>query len=272
MCLIAFSWMPGADMPLLLLANRDEYYARPSAPAEWWPEAPGVWAGRDLEAGGTWLGVSRAGRFAALTNFRDGRAQRASARSRGQLVAEYLAGSMPVADYMRHVAETGEAYNGFNLVAGTIYGEAGGPPELWYCGNQPGGEARPLSAGLYGLSNAVLDTPWPKLTRLKERLAGVGTASDDLVDACMAFLSDPTPAADDDLPATGVPLESERMLSPVFIVTPAYGTRAQTVLRADGTGLIEATERSFDNAARALALQPGALRRMRFRMSEAGGR
>ncbi|GAA5236184.1 NRDE family protein [Verticiella sediminum] len=270
MCLIAFSWMPGSDMPLLLLANRDEFYARPTAPAEWWAEAPGVWAGRDLQAGGTWMGVTQTGRFAALTNFRDGRALRLAASSRGHLVADFLAGDVPTDVYMRGVSANGGAYNGFNLVAGSIYGTAAEPAQLWYCGNQPGGQARALAPGLYGLSNAVLDTPWPKLTRLKARLAGVSTGNDDLIDASMAFLSDPTPAEDDALPATGVPLERERMLSPIFIVTPEYGTRAQTVLRADGSGRIDATERSYESAAAAKALLPDTLRRMRFRVQRPG--
>ncbi len=264
MCLIAFSWNPGSDMPLLMLANRDEYYARPSAPAEWWAEPAGIWAGRDLQAGGTWLGVSQSGRFAALTNFRTGLPQNLDARSRGELVAAYLADDLDPQEYTRQVMAQAGSYNGFNLVLGEVYGSASRPPALWYCGNQPGAEARSLPAGLYGLSNAVLDTPWPKLTRLKARLAGVGDAREDLVDACLAFLSDPTPAEDAELPVTGVSQEWERALSPVFIVGPAYGTRAQTVVRADAGGLIEATERSFDSAAQASALQPGLVRHMRW--------
>lgn len=264
MCLIAFSWNPGTDMPFLLLANRDEFYARPSAPAEWWTDAPGVWAGRDLRAGGTWLGVTRTGRFAALTNFRDGRPQSVRAHSRGDLVAAYLASAVSPADYAQDVMARGRNYNGFNLVVGEIYGAPGRAPAIWYCGNQADAQARDLPPGLYGLSNAVLDTPWPKLTRLKDRLAGVGPAREELVDACMAFLSDPTPADEGELPATGVSAEWERALSSIFIVSPTYGTRAQTVLRADADGRIEATERSYESQEQAAGLQPAAVRRMRF--------
>lgn len=251
-------------MPLLLLANRDEYYARSTAPAEWWTEPSGIWAGRDLQAGGTWLGVTRSGRFAALTNFRTGVAPDPQARSRGELVSAFLAGDMDPEEYARHVMARAAEYNGFNLVVGEIYGAARRGPALWYCGNQPGAEARGLPAGVYGLSNAVLDTPWPKLTRLKARLAGVGDAREDLVDACLAFLSDPTPADDAELPATGISAEWERALSAVFIVGPVYGTRAQTVLRADANGLLESTERSFDRPEQASGKEPAVIRRMRF--------
>src|SRR5690606_39002826 len=207
-------------MPLLLLANRDEFYDRPTAPAEWWAEPSGIWAGRDLQAGGTWLGVTRSGRFAALTNFRTGKPPDPEAPSRGELVAAYLSGDMAPGEYADHVMAQAAQYNGFNLVVGEIYGTAQRRPAIWYCGNQPGAETRALPAGVYGLSNAVLDTPWPKLTRLKARLAGVGNAREDLIDACLAFLSDPAPAADAELPATGVSAAWERALSSVFLIGP----------------------------------------------------
>src|SRR5690606_33106066 len=186
------------------------------------------------------------------------------ARSRGELVAAYLSGDMAPGEYADHVMAQAAQYNGFNLVVGEIYGTAQRRPAIWYCGNQPGAETRALPAGVYGLSNAVLDTPWPKLTRLKARLAGVGDAREDLVDAALACLSDPTPADDADLPATGLSPEWERALSAVFIVGPTYGTRAQTVLRADANGLLEATERSFDRAAQASGEEAAIIRRMRF--------
>ncbi len=266
MCLIAFSWNPDADMPLLLLANRDEFYPRPTAPAEWWSEPAGLWAGRDLEAGGTWLGVTCTGRFAALTNFRNGVPHPNNARSRGELVVGFLASNDTPADYAQHVMGKGQEYNGFNLIVGDIYGSGSSPRSIWYCGNQEGAEARELPAGVYGLSNAVLDTPWPKLTRLKSRLAGVAPGDPGLVDACLAFLSDPTPAPDAELPSTGIGPEWERLLSPAFIVGEEYGTRAQTVVRADRDGNLEAYERSFDTAEQAAALQPVATRRMSIRV------
>ncbi len=253
-------------MPLLLLANRDEFYARPTAAAEWWASPSGIWAGRDLQAGGTWLGVTSSGRFAALTNFRNGVPQRTNAASRGELVTGFLTQEVTPADYITHITQVADRYNGFNLIVGDIYGAVDGMPSVWYCGNQPGAEARELPSGVYGLSNALLDSPWPKLLRLKDRLAGLDNGRDDLVDACMAFLSDPTPADDDQLPATGVPKEWERILSSVFIVGPAYGTRAQTMVRADANGIIEAHERSFDTPEQAATLQPANLRRMRIQV------
>lgn len=264
MCLIAFSWDPGGDMPLLLLANRDEFYARPSAAAGWWPGPAGIWAGRDLQAGGTWLGLTKTGRFAALTNFRNGVPQHPLAPSRGRLVAEFLESHVSPEAYIRRLLPGIREYNGFNLVVGDIYGVAG-PASVWYCGNQAGAEARSLPAGLYGLSNAVLDTPWPKLKRLKASLAGLAGDHRGLVDACMQFLSDPTRADEAELPMTGVSREWELDLSSIFIVRPDYGTRAQTVVQAYADGTLEATERSFDGAAQARALRPDALRRMRCR-------
>lgn len=269
MCLIAFSWSPGTEMPLLLLANRDEFYGRPSAPAEWWCEPSGIWAGRDLQAGGSWLGLTGSGRFAALTNFRNGVPQHNNAASRGELVVDFLQRRCSPQAYARDVMTRAARYNGFNLVVGEVYGAAGRAPSVWYCGNQAGAEARELPAGVYGLSNAVLDTPWPKLTRLKSRLAGLANGHAGVVDACLAFLSDPTPAEDAELPDTGIPAEWERLLSPIFIVGSTYGTRAQTVVRADAAGNLEAYERSFECADQAKALQPAALRRMRVRVQHA---
>lgn len=263
MCLIAFSWNPDGAMPLLMLANRDEYYARRSAPADWWSEPDGLWAGRDLQAGGTWLGMTRTGRFAALTNYRSEASPDPEARSRGELVLNYFASDSAPEAYVNALMREASSYNGFNLVVGEVYGRAGRAPSLWYCGNQSGAEPRSLSTGLYGLSNAVLDTPWPKLMRLKSRLAKVGDTREDLLDACLSFLSDPTPANDAELPKTGLSPEWERALSAIFITGPAYGTRAQTVIRADADGLIEATERSIDNMAQAAALQQAAIRHMR---------
>ncbi|NHI01497.1 NRDE family protein [Oceanimonas sp. MB9] len=220
MCLIAFDWQP-ASPRLLLLANRDEFYARPTAPAGWWPEQPALWAGRDLQAGGTWLGLTAAGRFAALTNYREGE-PRAGRRSRGELVSGFLTGEQAPAGYLRRVLAQGEEYAGFNLLVGDL--RAG---ELHYGGNRPGGEPRALQAGRYGLSNGLLNTPWPKTERLKCGLSGLSAGDEE---GALALLSDTTTAPDAALPMTGVPLELERRLSSVFIGGEDYGTRAQTVL------------------------------------------
>lgn len=231
MCLIAFSWEP-EQRGLHLLANRDEFYARPTTPAHWWPDYPHIWAGRDLQAGGTWLGLTRKGRFAALTNVREG-SPGAGLRSRGELVADFLADELAPAVYLRHVLVNGDDYAGFNLLVGDL---ARG--ELHYGGNRSGADARRLEAGLYGLSNAMLDTPWPKVERLKQGLAELGP-----VHAGTAFglLDDDTRAALEQLPSTGVGPEWESLLSSIFIQSPDYGTRAQTVLCVE-QGTVAITE------------------------------
>ncbi|MCC4265623.1 NRDE family protein [Oceanimonas baumannii] len=220
LCLIALDWQPAGGR-LRVLANRDEFYARPTAAAGWWAAQPGLWAGRDLQAGGTWLGITLRGRFAALTNFREGASQ-AGKRSRGELVTGFLTGEQSPAGYLQQVLARGKDYAGFNLLVGDLHTD-----ELHYGGNRPGGEPRLLQAGLYGLSNGLLNTPWPKTARLKR---GLTTLPSDNDGAALALLSDATMAPDSALPETGVPLELERRLSSVFITGDDYGTRAQTVL------------------------------------------
>lgn len=234
MCLIVLAWRPGHDWPLLVAANRDEFYARPSRPLAEWEDAPGLYAGRDLEAGGTWLGVTAGGRFAALTNIRDPR-QAPGSRSRGELVAGFLRGQLSPAEYLEQVAAAARAYSGFNLLVGNR-------DELHYL-NAREGRPRPLAPGLYGMSNAALDTPWPKLQRSKAAFAEC--LDSPRAEALLELLADPEPASDADLPDTGVGLATERLLSSPFIASPTYGTRASTALlrRADGHQLL--VERSF---------------------------
>lgn len=234
MCLIVFAWRPGHATPLVLAANRDEFYARPSRPLAAWPEAPDVHAGRDLEAGGTWLGVGPGGRVAAVTNIRDPR-QPPGRRSRGELPAGFLLGALSPEAYLEQVAERAQDYTGFNLLAGT----AG---ELWYYHARETAPRR-LPAGLYGLSNARLDTPWPKLRRAKAALAEC--LETPQAECLLAAVQDTQPAADAELPDTGVGLARERLLSSVFIVSADYGTCSSTalILRADGS--VELLERSF---------------------------
>jgi len=237
MCLIVFDWRPDtAHGPLFTLAaNRDEYFRRETAPLGWWPDLPQILAGRDLAGGGTWLGVSRDGRFAALTNYRAPHDMRPDAPTRGMLVADYLAGErLAPLDYLARVAERGAMYNGFNLLAGDFVRR-----ELaWYCNR---GDAPPalLPAGAHGISNAVLDTPWPKLARKRAELATLtGTAPGRTsgrapLAALTELMLDRQTASDDTLPSTGIPLERERALSAAFIETPDYGTRGTTALRVD---------------------------------------
>lgn len=238
MCLILLAWDAHPDYRLIVAANRDEFYARPTAPAAWWPELPGVLAGRDLEGGGTWLGVDRKGRWAALTNFRDPADRRESARSRGLLVRDYLAGEAAPIAYLEGVAATAGDYRPFNLLVGTDDSLA------WY--GSRGGPGRPLVPGLYGLSNALLDTDWPKVSDGKRDLAAL-LARPGAVDpeALFALLADGAIAPDDRLPATGVSLEWERRLSARFIRSPDYGTRSSTLLLVGRDGSRQLIERSF---------------------------
>lgn len=226
MCTLLLAVEADPRYRLLVAANRDEFYARPTAPAGWWADAPEVFAGRDLRAGGTWFGVTRTGRWAALTNVRDPKDIRPGTPSRGALVAEYLRGNAHPEAYLAGVE--GERYQGFNLVVGDEDG-------VWYMSNRTGARRR-LSPGVYGISNAGLDTPWPKVERGKAGLRAWLADPAGEVAGLMALLSDCTRADDAALPDTGVGRELERALSPIFIAMPGYGTRASTVLlvRRDG--------------------------------------
>lgn len=234
MCLIVFAWRPGHARPLIVAANRDEFYARPTLALAPWDEAPGVHAGRDLEAGGSWLGVGPNGRFAALTNIRDP-GQPLGARSRGELVAGYLRGELSVEAYLEKVASEAQHYSGFNLLVG----------DGQRLGYLHGADAVPklLGAGVYGLSNAALDTPWPKLIKAREGLRE--QLDDPEPEQLFALLADNTQAADSELPSTGVGLATERLLSSVFIASQNYGTRASTVLIVEADGRRRLVERSF---------------------------
>ncbi|WP_061240142.1 NRDE family protein [Ectopseudomonas composti] len=233
MCLIVFAWQPEQATVLRLAANRDEFYARPSAALGQWPDAPDVFAGRDLQAGGTWLGVTGQGRFAALTNIRDPR-QKAAPRSRGALTADYLLGQESPAAYLDRVMRDAAEHAGFNLLVGDRQ-------QLWHFNSQEG-RPRQLESGVYGMSNANLDTPWPKLLRAREALSDRLDGKDEEL---LALLSDHSQPADHLLPDTGVGLATERLLSSVFIASEAYGTRASTVLNLGRDGGWSITERSF---------------------------
>lgn len=237
MCFIVLSYRQHPRYRLVLATNRDEFYARPTAPAAFWHDAPSVLAGRDLQGGGTWLGVTRAGRMAALTNVREPGRHTADAPTRGALVADFLTGTMEPQAYLGAVRRKADRYNGFNLLLGDTH-------HLFYFGNRAAG-ARMLEPGLYGLSNHVLDTPWPKIERGKTALAVA--LRTDVVDpeTLFAFLADPTQAPDEALPDTGVGLDWERLLSPLFIESPAYGTRVSTVILIDYEGHVTFAERAY---------------------------
>jgi uncharacterized protein with NRDE domain len=237
MCLILLAWHAHPDFPLVVAANRDEFFARPTTPADFWADRPEILAGRDLEGGGTWLGISRGGRFAGLTNYRDPARQRHGTPSRGKLVGDFLDGNLSAADYRQELAQTGAAYNGYNLIFSD--GEA-----LHYQSNQDQG-AGPLPPGVYGLSNHLLDTPWPKVALGKSRLAtSLSRLPDDA--GLLQLLRDDAIADDHELPRTGVSLEWERLLSAAFVKSPAYGTRSSTVILMDRHRKIAFEEVSYD--------------------------
>jgi uncharacterized protein with NRDE domain len=239
MCLVLLLHDAHPDYRLILAANRDEFYDRPTLPAELWPDAPGLLAGRDLRAGGTWLGIDRTGRFAAVTNYRQGQREAAAVRSRGHLVSDYLLGRLSPRAHMAQVERDAKQYNGFNLIAGDA-------EEVVYFSNRKG-VTRVLPPGVYGLSNHLLDTPWPKVTAGKVALGAlVGeTAAPRLMEELFALLSDRNRPADDLLPETGIGREWERLLSSAFIASPDYGTRSSTVILVSRDGRTAFGERRF---------------------------
>ena len=238
MCLILVAWRVHPDYPLVVAANRDEFFARPAAEAAWWKDAKDVFAGRDLEAGGTWLGLGRDGRFAGLTNFRDPPRNRNDAPSRGALVADFLTGNESTAAALARLQAQGPRYNAFNLFVSD--GDSLGIYE------SASGSARILEPDIYALSNHLLDTPWPKVTAGKSRLARALRALPDDT-PLRELLRDDRPAPDAALPRTGVSLAWERMLSSAFIRAPGYGTRCSTVITRDRHGWMHVTESTWSD-------------------------
>ncbi|PAP77370.1 NRDE family protein [Rubrivirga marina] len=237
MCLVAFALDVHPQHRLVLIGNRDEAFARPAAPLAWWNDAPGVLAGRDLEAGGTWLGVTDTGRWGVLTNVRDPHHPRPSTRSRGALVADFLRLDGTARSYAEAVHAERDTYDGFNLVVGD--------PDSVHVVSTRHDEMLELERGVYGISNDRLDTPWPKVVRARQRLRDA--LRSDPVDPAdlLPILDDREPAPDDALPDTGVGLEWERRLSPVRIVADGYGTRVSTALALDRDGGGRVVERTW---------------------------
>jgi uncharacterized protein with NRDE domain len=241
MCFIVFAYRVHPSYRLIAAANRDEYYERPSAPVAFWEDAPHVLAGRDLKEGGTWMGISRGGKFAAITNFRDPGGVKPGAPSRGHLVSNFLRGSESAAAYMDKISRSAQKYNGFNLICGD-------PQDLFVYSNR--GEINKLEAGIYGLSNHLLDTPWPKVSKGRKALsAALNEKGSDLEAALFAILSDKKRAPEKNLPSTGVGLEWERLLSSIFIESPAYGTRSSSVVLTGKNKWVKFVEKVFDGRA-----------------------
>ncbi|WNS76618.1 NRDE family protein [Bacillus sp. DTU_2020_1000418_1_SI_GHA_SEK_038] len=223
MCLILFAYKVHPEYRLVVAANRDEFYARPTAPAHYWDDHPNILAGRDLEKMGTWMGVTTSGRFAALTNYRNPKEVTVGKRSRGELVAGFLQGKDTPFEYMKKSAANANMYPGYNLIAGDN-------ENLFYYSNIEN-EIKKLPPGVYGVSNHLLNTDWPKVKRGKEGLAElIGGKNEDLSADLFKLLQHADPAPDEFLPNTGVSIELERMLSPLFIQSEGYGTRSSTVL------------------------------------------
>lgn len=258
MCLIFLGHRTRADLPLVLAANRDEFVARPAAAAEFWPDSPRTLGGRDLKQGGAWLAVDRSGRWAAVTNYRDPADVRPEARSRGDLVREFVQGDASPAEFLRRASADRREYNGYNLLL------SDGVDAYYY--SNVSDAVRRLEPGVYGLSNHLLDTPWPKVASGKAEfaaaLAGAAPAPEDF----FRVLANDRRAPDAQLPATGVPLEIERALSARFITLPGYGTRCSTVVLRDGGGALQFIEKSYDESG-----APSAERKFQLQLEASDG-
>ncbi len=236
MCLVMLGWQRSVDYPVIIGANRDERFDRPSSPIGWWEDHSDILAGRDLTAGGTWLGISRNGRFGIITNFRDPKPMPAL-RSRGELITRWLSSDISAANFQRQLETDESTYAGYNLLYGDLEG-------LHYFSNR-NTQTGALVPNSYALSNAVLDTPWPKVVGARAHLDTL-IASKQLHPAhFMTFLQSQTPAPDRDLPETNLPLEQRRLLSAPFIVGERYGTRCSTVVTIDRHGRVAMHEQHY---------------------------
>jgi uncharacterized protein with NRDE domain len=253
MCLILVAWRSHPHYPLVVAANRDEFFVRRTAGADFWADHPDVLAGRDLEGGGTWMGITRSGRFAALTNYRDPASQRSDAPSRGALVADFLGGDDSIEAYLARIAPRSPAYNGFNLLLGD------GARIVWF--SNVAGEPAALAPGVYGVSNHLLDSPWPKVGAGKTALAAALGALPD-AEPLFELLRDDGVHPDEALPRTGVSLEWERLLSSAFVRATGYGTRSSTVLTVAADDTVNFEERTWLEGAR-----PGGRAAFRFRLA-----
>ena len=247
MCLLVLAWRVHPTHRLVVAANRDEYHARPSAPLAPWTDIEGIVAGRDLLANGAWFAAGPRGRVGIVTNFREFGRRRRSAPSRGGLIPAYLSGGHSTAEYLRALETDAPGYAGFNL----LLADRG---SLWYASNRADDFARELPPGLYGLSNEFLDTPWPKLVRVRARFESLLQASEvseaaapeTLEPGLLGMLADRETAPPDSLPPGDLSPEWARKLSAPFVLDPGYGTRCSTVLTISTQGVLQITERRFD--------------------------
>jgi uncharacterized protein with NRDE domain len=239
MCLIFLSFNQHPKYPLIIAANRDEFFDRPAKPMDFWPENPNILAGKDLSGGGTWLGITKSGYFAMLTNYRDMANIKADAPTRGKLVLDYLVGEFSPPTYLQALNASASQYNGYNIILGTL-------EDPWYYSNQTNKLYR-LGTGLYGLSNALLDTKWPKVERGKEKFHELVQQDELDFEAMINIMHDRKLAPDDLLPDTGIGYEKEKLLSSMFIEMPGYGTRNTTILVKDRDNNIMILERTYSH-------------------------
>ncbi len=238
MCLIFFSLKQHPTYKLIVAANRDEFYNRKTAAADFWKDYPNILGGRDLEANGTWMGMTTSGKISMLTNYRDPKNINPSAPSRGQLVSDYLEQQIAPEDYLNKIAPNASAYNGFNLLVGNS-------EEFFYLSNYKKGIDK-IASDLHGLSNHLLETAWPKVVRGKQKFEKFLALPDLTSDQLFEFLYDGERASDDQLPDTGIGLERERALSSMFIKSPGYGSRCSTVILVDQKNNVEFSERVYN--------------------------
>jgi len=237
MCLIVFANNLHRNYKLIFAANRDEFYNRPTGQAGFWGDYPDLLAGKDMQAGGTWMGITKQGRFAAITNFRDLKNQRDDAPSRGNLTLDFLISDIDPEAYYNKFKSDLDKFNGFNLILGSI-------DQLYYFSNKIDGIQK-LDSGIYGISNALLNTPWQKVEKSKDYLEKLINQPEIHPWEVLNILNDTTTAKDDELPDTGVGVELERQLSPVFIKTEKYGTRCSTVVMVDKKNNVKFIEKSY---------------------------
>ena len=238
MCLILIASQVHPEYPLIVAANRDEFYHRPTAPLSFWQDHPEVLAGKDLQGSGTWLGVSKTGRVAAVTNYRDFTMDQPNALSRGLLASHFLMGSQSPEFYIDRVRISGNLYNGFNLIVGDVNC-------LWWFSNVNNASLK-LEPGIHGISNHLLNTPWPKLEKAAAMLSDIMNRDRQIdPENIFSMLADTSFPPDQRLPDTGVGKAWEKMLSPIFVTSDVYGTRSSSVILYHHSGLLSFLERTF---------------------------
>jgi uncharacterized protein with NRDE domain len=238
MCLIVLALKVHPEYPLIIAANRDEFYLRPTATLAYWDDQTHILAGRDLQGKGTWLGVSRNGRMAAVTNYRDPASDKPGALSRGLLACGFLMEAQSPEAYVHRISDQGNLYNGFNLIVGDL-------SQYWWVSNLAPAPMK-LTPGIHGISNRLLNTPWPKLEKAKAVFFNIITGNEkNLPEKIFNLLADTTAPPDESLPDTGVGLDWERILSPIFVISDGYGTRSSSIIFYHHSGLVTFLERTF---------------------------